>query len=399
MIATHAHARGFMHSETHRFHQFDNLRAVIVLLGIPFHAAFFLYAIALLKSGHPFSDNSQIPTYTIHDAFFLLAFYLHTYYMPLFFLLAGFSSHLLHEKKGVAHFVRNRLIRIGLPFVLFMLLMAPFALSPILAMTLQDHQSFLKVIQLKYQDGSLWHYLDNTWSGWFLYDLLCFYVASLLWMMITHRRFKTNKIALFLHEKMQQLLLSRWIYLFVLVLSVAALMLGGNWYDVPHRSFQLSFSLLFYYGLWYFIGWHIWKRRTDLSHLVECPWKKLLVSFLAYIVFLVMYHQFYNAQSVWLHWVTTSTYCISMIFGVFANLGIAYRYLSSHQPILRYFVSASYWIYLTKIPVLFALTPMLVSIAMPVYMQFILATFFCLAITVGSYQLLVRHTWLRFLMG
>src|SRR5262245_53701393 len=50
---------------------------------------------------------------------------IHVFRLPLFFLVAGFFAALMLDRRGTAALVRNRGIRIGIPFVVGVLLVVP----------------------------------------------------------------------------------------------------------------------------------------------------------------------------------------------------------------------------------------------------------------------------------
>ena len=94
-----------------RYYYLDNLRAVALLAGVLLHAglSFCVITAELLPSAN--AETSIIFDYWI--------WLLHTFRMPLFFLIAGFFAHYLVSKKGVKQFLRNRMLRVALPFVIF----------------------------------------------------------------------------------------------------------------------------------------------------------------------------------------------------------------------------------------------------------------------------------------
>src|SRR5215475_2510561 len=89
-----------------RYAALDGLRGLMMLLGIYLHAA-----VAYSERGSwPWKDGA---TTAVFDASLGL---IHVFRMPVFYVLAGFFAALLLEHRGPAGFVRNRAIRILLPF-------------------------------------------------------------------------------------------------------------------------------------------------------------------------------------------------------------------------------------------------------------------------------------------
>lgn len=85
-----------------RWHFLDTLRASLMLLGIPFHAA------------DPFREDSL---------FLDLVFgFTHLWRMETFFVLAGFFAMVMIARQGPRVWWRGRLRRLGIPLMTFVLL-------------------------------------------------------------------------------------------------------------------------------------------------------------------------------------------------------------------------------------------------------------------------------------
>src|SRR5512135_1326317 len=100
-----------------RFHSLDALRAVALLLGIVLHAA-----LAYLPGqgiGWAIQDRST------HLVFSVSIIIVHSFRLGVFFLLAGFFAHLLYERRGFWGFVRNRVVRVLIPFIVGWFLVFP----------------------------------------------------------------------------------------------------------------------------------------------------------------------------------------------------------------------------------------------------------------------------------
>ncbi|HPW13190.1 MAG TPA: acyltransferase family protein, partial [Thermomonas sp.] len=95
-----------------RFHHMDNLRALAMLAGVVFHAA--LAYSPLMHPIWPLADAGR------SIAVDVVAWFLHLFRMPLFFVVAGFFAALLVARRGMAGLFRNRIARVLLPLVLFL---------------------------------------------------------------------------------------------------------------------------------------------------------------------------------------------------------------------------------------------------------------------------------------
>ena len=97
-----------------RIHFLDVTRALLMLLGIPYHAALVYETTSWLVS-----SPDKIPSLT------LLPAVLSAFRMPGFFLIAGFFAALLLERRPVGTWLRSRMARLGLPLLTGMALIVP----------------------------------------------------------------------------------------------------------------------------------------------------------------------------------------------------------------------------------------------------------------------------------
>ena len=96
-------------------HYWDPLRALLMLLGIPYHASL-LYSHALPWD---IKDFETSPFLSALGAAFV------TFRMPAFFLVAGYFSVMVIGKKGRMRWLKQRFLRLGIPFVVAVLLLGP----------------------------------------------------------------------------------------------------------------------------------------------------------------------------------------------------------------------------------------------------------------------------------
>ncbi|SPZ46792.1 putative acyltransferase [Agrobacterium tumefaciens] len=99
-------------------HYWDPLRALLMLLGIPYHASL-IYSHAL-----PW-DIKDFDTSPLLSA---LGAVLSTFRMPAFFVVAGYFSTMVIGKKGKMRWLRQRFLRLGVPFIVAVLLLGPLQL-------------------------------------------------------------------------------------------------------------------------------------------------------------------------------------------------------------------------------------------------------------------------------
>jgi len=102
-----------MGNKLDRRHDLDALRAVAMLLGIVLHGA-----LSFLEMPVWPVQDSQANT----DVYGMLVMVIHGFRMPLFFLLSGYFTMMMWKKRGRKMLVKQRLLRIGLPMILTVVL-------------------------------------------------------------------------------------------------------------------------------------------------------------------------------------------------------------------------------------------------------------------------------------
>ena len=93
-----------------RLHAFDNLRAIMMWLGVVLHVA---VNHLTGPSPLPWRDSQTSP---IAD---LILVFIHAFRMPVFFILSGYFVALLVAHRGNQGMLTNRLRRLALPFAIF----------------------------------------------------------------------------------------------------------------------------------------------------------------------------------------------------------------------------------------------------------------------------------------
>lgn len=99
-----------------RYHFLDGLRGVAMLLGLVLHAAISFVGF----EAWPAVDVKSDP-----DLFNPILDAIHGFRMPLFFLVSGFFTAMMFRKRGLRGLVKQRRLRIGVPLVAGVLIVAP----------------------------------------------------------------------------------------------------------------------------------------------------------------------------------------------------------------------------------------------------------------------------------
>ena len=126
-----------------RIHYLDQVRALAMMVGIFIHACF-PYAYGMQENWTIRDDTSSL-------AITLGFYFLHLFRMPVFFLIAGFFANFLYQKRGVKGFLKHRVKRIGLPFVIFLpLLMIGVIITQLFSLYYVPEEKMTKNMQKTY---------------------------------------------------------------------------------------------------------------------------------------------------------------------------------------------------------------------------------------------------------
>ena len=320
-----------------RLHSLDNLRAVMMWLGIVLHAA------VNHLDGHtllPWRDRATTP---VAD---LVIVFIHTFRMPVFFIVGGFFAAMLTSRIGYAGMLRHRLRRIGLPFAVFW----PFVFigSSVLAM-LYVHLMATGTLGL---DPAIMPVdphrpLINTWHMWFLYYLLWFCVLTAALGHASRNRFDGLK------EKASALvtkLATAWWGALVLALPLAVVGAGYEQGIVkPSGSFIPGLPELIHNGLFFVLGLVVYRQQDAVLGLyARNGWRYALAGLFFFILVGGIAEHYRRTGSDPMHARVTIAFlynCATWLWS-FALIGLFTRYLHQQNRFLRYVSESSYWVYL-----------------------------------------------------
>lgn len=164
-----------------RFYDLDALRAVAMFLGIVLHSAFIV-----LPEAQPLRDNWPIYDPTVGDdpTYYLVIEIIHGFRMPVFFLLSGFFTALVWQRRGLQAMAHQRLRRVGIPFVVACLTVLPVSIW-LLASAAGYREPYdfpLWVLPLAWAFS-----LGHLWFLWYLLLMVgCFVLAARMGLQFRH---------------------------------------------------------------------------------------------------------------------------------------------------------------------------------------------------------------------
>jgi fucose 4-O-acetylase-like acetyltransferase len=302
-----------------------------------------------------------------------LPIFIHTFRMPLFFMMAGLFGAMLLAR-GTRRFVANRAERIALPLTVGILV-----LVPIVDIT-RDWYAFRPIEPA----------IPGPEHLWFLEYLLIFYLGALLLRRLPLPAALRDRSAWVDRFFTAPLLLPR-----LMAVTLATVVVTGGWGVNPANTFVPDVSQVAFYGVFFALGWALWTRRDHFQRLEpHAAWHGLLALALS-IPLVEAFDRSLAAQSGWISGPELIYFALSCVVGwlaIAALYAIAVRVFNRPRPRVRYFVDASYWIYLVHVPLLFLLNRPLQSFGLDGVTGFVVACLVVTAVALATYAVGVRHT-------
>ncbi len=370
-----------------RWHALDNLRAVMMWLGIVLHVAI-IYPVFDLPLPQPLPWHDPKTTLWA-DA--LLAV-IHSFRMPVFFMLAGFFVVLLVHRRGIKGMLTNRLKRLGLPFVL---LWPPVFIAVVWAALLFIHRAVhgswgIDAALAPPRDG---HPLNNTLHLWFLWMLMWFCIfTAVLAPLVKAVPAKLQSRASHGFAKVAG---SAWGFAaLALPLAVVGSSYPGGFvaatgYFLPPLMEWLHNGLFFVFGL------ALYAHRDRLFALYQQRWKAHagagLVFFMGMLVLKDLQRTQPDATPHAAFWIALAFNCCTWLWS-FALLGLFLRYLGHPHALLDYLAHSAYWVYVIHFPLTIGFGACLYSLDLPGAAKIAINIAATTVVSLLSYHLLVRST-------
>ena len=361
-----------------RLHALDNLRALLMWLGIVLHVEA-IYATQHLPNAWRDEQRTLVADVVVSS--------IHAFRMPAFFILGGFFAALLARSRGPDGLLRHRLLRLGLPFALFW---PPLWLASGLAALFFMNRMVLHrwgldpgvLPELPILGG------PNTIHLWFLWMLLwlCVFTAA-LWR-LPRAWFAPAEAAL------AWLARQPWACVALALPLLLASAAYPNAVLQPAGAFLPEWNEWLYYGSFFVFGLMLHGRQAELFARFQRHWAGYAVAGLAcyLIAFAVALRQ---GPALLIGY---SYHCIAWLWS-FAAIGLALRWLSSRQAVLGYLADSAYWVYLVHYPLTILFGALLFEQSLPAAAKIALNITATTLVCLGSYALFVRHGWISQLLN
>lgn len=338
-----------------RFHYMDSARAAFMLIGVFFHTALI----------YTTTHSWLVASVQSNVVFDYVTYIIHLFRMEGFYVIAGFFAALLIEKKGAKSFLRERMIRLGIPMIT-------------IGFTLNYYMNELSTAKPILTTG-FWYILKGDWLGhlWFLGNLIIYIALTALFIIKKKNIF--DKIVDFFDGStkkyfiMKFMFISYFFYIFGAIVSA----------HLVDRALFFTTSLFFTYLPFYLLGYFFYAKH-HISELI-LDYKKLKYHMLATMLILL----FMSKTFIFNHDIS-SIKIISKFVGVYLSIVLCLSSLLLFKSIallnrssvrVRKLSDASYSIYLLHQPFIVGLFAIFNKQIQNPILGFILISFSTMLIT------------------
>lgn len=379
-----------------RLHGLDALRGTALLLGVVLHAAMAYFPVTIWIV--PDTDNSPLAS--------ILFFAIHLFRMTSFFLIAGLFAHMMLHRRGTPGFIKNRLIRIAGPLVaLWAPIFAAFV-AVLIWMAAIRNGGVIPTDGPPPPPMTVGNFpLTHLW---FLWVLLILYGAMLVLrapFALMDRGGGWGRVV----DRITGALIGPWTPALMAAPLAVAFWLAPNWIPffgipTPDTGLVPNPVALTAFGTAFGLGFLL-DRRRDLLGRIERLWPVFTVVALgvgtgALVLAGGAVPRLVPVTDPDFKAALAAVMALAIFAATFAALSLALRFASGRSAVRRYLADASYWIYLIHLPLVMVGQVLVVNAVLPWFVKFGLVIGGTMAVSLISYELLVRHSFMgRWLNG
>ena len=376
-----------------RQHNLDWLRVLVILDLIPLHAAWMMTFVP------GFSYVRQDTPIAIGFRYYIIFFGL--WQMPLLFFISGIGTNCALAYRTAGEYIKERLYRLLIPLVFFMLFFSPLYTFFWPAVTIEKE---LNIYLFQHWPAVLSTLLYNERTGGPLWAHLWFVGYLLIFSLITLPLFQ--KLKTFRDHQTasadSQFSSSLWILFFPgMVFVTLLILLSPKWAMFINVNLYSDWAYLSY-NLFAFILGFLLCDNESFWRAVDKHWVKSLVpAFLFAITLFSVFPVLEFASPAY-----SVRYAVySLLFGlctwlwIVGLLGFSRKFLSGSNAFLHYFNRASYPIYIIHFVVIVIIGYYLREWRLGILAEFALLSVFSTIVILAFYELVKRTKITRILFG
>jgi len=372
-----------------RLHGLDALRATALLLGVVLHASMSYFPVTIWIV--PDTDNSPVAG--------VIFFAIHLFRMTSFFLIAGLFAHMMLERRGAGGFIRDRASRIAGPLAAFWFPMLAAIIAGLIWMAAIRNGGTIPTggpppPPLTLETFPLTHL-------WFLWVLLILYVAMLILrapFAMADRDGGWGRVV----DRITGGLIGPWTPALMAAPLAVAFWLAPNWtpffgIPTPDTGLVPNPVALTAFGTAFGLGFLL-DRRRDLLVRIERLWPVFTVVALgvgtaALVLAGGPVPELTPVTDPELKAPLAAMMAMAVFASTLAVLSLALRFASGYSAVRRYLAEASYWVYIVHLPLVMVGQILVVNETWPWFVKFGVVIAGTMAISLLTYQLLVRHSF------
>lgn len=327
--------------------EFDYLRAFAVVLVLCQHAILAYTKYAFINFENPLANSNPVVNEQRWLGFDLIVAFNETFLMALLFFISGMFVWQSLARKGARKFLRDRLIRLGLPFIIGVVFLIPLAYYPA-----QLQIGLINGVDSSY--GTFWLTMVRSGYGtagplWFLWLLLVFNcLATLLYRV-------APSSGGFIGKRLTTIIFDRPVTFFGVLLGVSiatylpiAVIFGPlDWIGIGPFKAQAGRILL--YLVYFLAGTAVGACGFDRSalrsegSLAKRWWVWLTVGLISFIVFIIMLVVVSDIERTIVSEIAFVVCCEATVFGM---IGLFLRFAKRRVGVLDSLSENEYGIYL-----------------------------------------------------
>jgi hypothetical protein len=377
----------------------DNIRSLIIVLVLIFHSGASYGTVEFW----PFHDSTPNG---IIDFFMFLC---DVFFMAVMFFIAGyfFLADLL--KKGLLKFIKSKLERLGLPWIIITVIILPI-LDYIHYMVNFKRQSLPMVTFMKYwilcmkkigeftigwMDMSTYYYMiDNFYQRymWFISLLLFFFIIFALWYSFKPYIIKQNHPGLNVKDSKRDIqnIVSIASILMIVLFSIVRFMvypefMSNGWFSLGNIV-QFQFGKIVIYGCFFGLGIRAYSGRWFTGNNGFGKWWGwAIVCFCFFGLNMLVLKNLSSSENQTI--IAKTAFCIFYPLWAFSFLGFfisfAYRYWNKPTKFNKKLAKNSYNMYLVHYIIPFTFPLLLSHISIPIIIKFIIVSIVTLVFSYG----------------